>query len=198
MKKKIFLAILIILIVVFLINLGRNFLILKKIFDSNDEFKNHLSDNYLFEETIEFSNGSFSSLQNTLYFYNGTYLLRTYYDNIPYTVHWYNSSSNELVSFDEDGSTDNDFTNFTEDINHIFLNNLNNENITISTILCQNLFTPFSIENNYYIIKANNSTMYINKETCLIEKILSATTTLSFKIQENIVTNENVTKPNSL
>lgn len=201
MKKKIFLVILvifIIIVVLFLINLGRNFVILKNIFNSNNEFKNNLSDNYLFEEIVEFSNGSFSTLQNTLYVCNGTYLLKTYYNNTPYTVHWYDSNTNELVSFDENGSTNNSFVGFTQYINHMFLNKLNNEDITISTILCQNLFTPFTVENNCYIINVNNSTIYINKETCLIERILSGTTTLSFKLQENIVSDQNVTKPNSL
>ena len=80
MKKKILLiilAILVILIALFLINLGRNYLILKTIYDSNTDFTITLSNSY-FEQTIDFSNEYMPTAQTILYSYNGTYLLKTY------------------------------------------------------------------------------------------------------------------------
>ena len=221
MKKKILLtilAILVILIALFLINLGRNYLILKKIYDSNTDFTSTLSNSY-FEQTIDFSNEYMPTAQTILYSYSGTYLLKTYNDNVPYSVLWYDSNTDESIFFDDnealqdlydlnsDGSTSvdelginlyNTDTLFTGVYSNLLLHNFGDENTVISTILYQNLFTPLIAKNNYYVFKFNELTIYLNKETNLIEKIITDNATISDKVEKNIVTREDVAKPDSL
>ena len=203
MKKKILLiilAILVILIALFLINLGRNYLILKKIYDSNTDFTSTLSNSY-FEQTIDFSNEYMPTAQTILYSYNGTYLLKTYNDNVPYSVLWYDSNTDESIFFDESGYDPNSTatTNlFTGSYQIVLLNSLGDDNTVISTILYQNLFTPLIAKNNCYVFKFNELTIYLNKETNLIEKIITDNATISYKVEKNIVTNEDVAKPDSL
>lgn len=203
MKKKILLiilAILVILIALFLINLGRNYLILKTIYDSNTDFTSTLSNSY-FEQTIDFSNEYMPTAQTILYSYNGTYLLKTYNDNVPYSVLWYDSNTDESIFFDESGYDPNSTatTNlFTGSYQIVLLNSLGDDNTVISTILYQNLFTPLIAKNNCYAFKFNELTIYLNKETNLIEKIINDNATISYKVEKNIVTNEDVAKPDSL
>ena len=203
MKKKILLiilAILVILIALFLINLGRNYLILKTIYDSNTDFTSTLSNSY-FEQTIDFSNEYMPTAQTILYSYNGTYLLKTYNDNVPYSVLWYDSNTDESIFFDESGYDPNSTatTNlFTGSYQIVLLNSLGDDNTVISTILYQNLFTPLIAKNNCYAFKFNEVTIYLNEETNLIEKIITDNATISYKVEKNIVTNEDVAKPDSL
>lgn len=203
MKKKILLtilAILVILIALFLINLSRNYLILKTIYDSNTDFTSTLSNSY-FEQTIDFSNEYMPTAQNILYSYNGTYLLKTYNDNVPYSALWYDSNTDESLFFDENGYDPNSTatTNlFTGSYQIVLLNSLGDDNTVISTILYQNLFTPLIAKNNCYVFKFNELTIYLNKETNLIEKIITDNATISYKVEKNIVTSEDVAKPDSL
>lgn len=203
MKKKILLtilAILVILIALFLINLSRNYLILKTIYDSNTDFTSTLSNSY-FEQTIDFSNEYMPTAQTILYSYNGTYLLKTYNDNVPYSALWYDSNTDESLFFDENGYDPNSTatTNlFTGSYQIVLLNSLGDDNTVISTILYQNLFTPLIAKNNCYVFKFNELTIYLNKETNLIEKIITDNATISYKVEKNIVTNEDVAKPDSL
>lgn len=203
MKKKILLtilAILVILIALFLINLSRNYLILKTIYDSNTDFTSTLSNSY-FEQTIDFSNEYIPTAQTILYSYNGTYLLKTYNDNVPYSVLWYDSNTDESLFFDENGYDPNSTatTNlFTGSYQIVLLNSLGDDNTVISTILYQNLFTPLIAKNNCYVFKFNELTIYLNKETNLIEKIITDNATISYKVEKNIVTSEDVAKPDSL
>ncbi len=199
MKKKILtiiIIIIVILIALFLINLGRNYFILRKICDSNTDFKMTLN-NYYYEENTEYAS-TLSPTQNILYAYNGTYLLKIYDDGNPYVTNWYNSSTDESVSFDENGSVDNDLTNLTEYYKNVLLNGFEDDNTVISSILSQNLFTPFSVKDNCYIINFNDSTVSINTNTCLIEKRVSGNTTKTYEIEKDSVTNEDVQKPDSL
>ena len=224
MKKKILLtilAILVILIALFLINLGRNYLILKKIYDSNTDFTSTLSNSY-FEQTTDFFNdlnNYLPTIQTTLYSYNGIYLLKTYDDGISSSTLWYDSNTNESIFFDDnealqdlydlnsDGSTSvdelginlyNTDTLFTGVYSNLLLHNFGDENTVISTILYQNLFTPLIAKNNCYVFKFNELTIYLNKETNLIEKIINDNATISYKVEKNIVTSEDVAKPDSL
>lgn len=206
MKKKILLiilAILVILIALFLINLGRNYLILKTIYDSNTDFTSTLSNSY-FEQTTDFFNdlnNYLPTIQTTLYSYNGIYLLKTYNDNVPYSVLWYDSNTDESIFFDESGYDPNSTatTNlFTGSYQIVLLNSLGDDNTVISTILYQNLFTPLIAKNNCYVFKFNELTIYLNKETNLIEKIITDNATISYKVEKNIVTSEDVAKPDSL
>ena len=203
MKKKILLtilAILVILIALFLINLSRNYLILKTIYDSNTDFTSTLSNSY-FEQTIDFSNEYMPTAQTILYSYNGTYLLKTYNDNVPYSALWYDSNTDESLFFDENGYDPNSTatTNlFTGSYQIVLLNSLGDDNTVISTILYQNLFTPLIAKNNCYAFKFNELTIYLNKETNLIEKIITDNATISYKVEKNIVTSEDVAKPDSL
>lgn len=203
MKKKILLtilAILVILIALFLINLSRNYLILKTIYDSNTDFTSTLSNSY-FEQTIDFSNEYMPTAQTILYSYNGTYLLKTYNDNVPYSALWYDSNTDESLFFDENGYDPNSTatTNlFTGSYQIVLLNSLGDDNTVISTILYQNLFTPLIAKNNCYVFKFNELTIYLNKETNLIEKIITDNATISYKVEKNIVTSEDVAKPDSL
>lgn len=203
MKKKILLtilAILVILIALFLINLGRNYLILKKIYDSNTDFTSTLSNSY-FEQTIDFSTEYMPNAQTILYSYSGTYLLKTYNDDVPYSVLWYDSNTDESIFFDENGYDPNSTatTNlFTGSYQIVLLNSLGDDNTVISTILYQNLFTPLIAKNNCYVFKFNELTIYLNKETNLIKKIITDNATISYKVEKNIVTSEDVAKPDSL
>ncbi len=203
MKKKILLtilAILVILIALFLINLGRNYLILKKIYDSNTDFTSTLSNSY-FEQTIDFSTEYMPTAQTILYSYSGTYLLKTYNDDVPYSVLWYDSNTDESIFFDENGYDPNSTatTNlFTGSYQIVLLNSLGDDNTVISTILYQNLFTPLIAKNNCYVFKFNELTIYLNKETNLIEKIITDNATISYNVEKNIVTSEDVAKPDSL
>ena len=203
MKKKILLtilAILVILIALFLINLGRNYLILKKIYDSNTDFTSTLSNSY-FEQTIDFSTEYMPNAQTILYSYSGTYLLKTYNDDVPYSVLWYDSNTDESIFFDENGYAPNSTatTNlFTGSYQIVLLNSLGDDNTVISTILYQNLFTPLIAKNNCYVFKFNELTIYLNKETNLIKKIITDNATISYKVEKNIVTSEDVAKPDSL
>lgn len=203
MKKKILLtilAILVILIALFLINLSRNYLILKTIYDSNTDFTSTLSNSY-FEQTIDFSNEYMPTAQTILYSYNGTYLLKTYNDNVPYSALWYDSNTDESLFFDENGYDPNSTTTtnlFTGSYQIVLLNSLGDNNTVISTILYQNLFTPLIAKNNCYVFKFNKLTIYLNKETNLIEKIITDNATISYKVEKNIVTSEDVAEPDSL
>lgn len=203
MKKKILLtilAILVILIALFLINLSRNYLILKTIYDSNTDFTSTLSNSY-FEQTIDFSTEYMPNAQTILYSYSGTYLLKTYNDDVPYSVLWYDSNTDESLFFDENGYDPNSTatTNlFTGSYQIVLLNSLGDDNTVISTILYQNLFTPLIAKNNCYVFKFNELTIYLNKETNLIEKIITDNATISYKVEKNIVTSEDVAKPDSL
>ncbi len=199
MKKKILIIIVIIIVILialFLINLGRNYFILRKICDSNTDFKTTLN-NYYYEENTEYAS-ALSPTQDILYAYNGIYLLKTYDDGNPYVTSWYDSSTNESVSFDETGLIDNNLTNFAEYYKNVLLNGFEDDGTVIGSILSQNLFTPFSVKDGCYVINFNDSTVSINTKTYLIEKKVSGDTTKTYKIEKDSVTSEDVPKPDSL
>lgn len=185
-----------ILIIPSLINLFINYSILNKICKSNEEFKRSIN-NYYYVHNQEYSQGVFENIKTEIYYHDGIYLSKTYTDDKFYVMSWFDSNTNETYGIDSTGNETSDvYTGFTEDYKNILLNGKEESNKVISAILWQNLFTNFGSNDEYYVIKYNDSSIYIDKETNLINKFISGDVTSTFDIKLDSVTSEDVKKEN--
>lgn len=194
MKKKIAITIFSILIIVsilLLINIARNYLILQNIYKTNEKESNFK--NYYFENITEYAH-ELATIKSIIYLYNGVYNVKTFRDDKLVSINWYDSNTNESININENGENTIENTDWIENsYKEILLNETK-----ISDILCQNFFRPFVIEDNKYKIKYSDTTIYINKKTGLVEKVMAGDTIQTYKLQKDIVTKSDVEKVNSL
>lgn len=201
MKKKVLtviIAILIAIVLLFLGNLLRNYIILKGICDSNNEFKNS-------RQGYHFVSSNYNSIVGTIredvYFYDGEYFDITYLNNELYSMCWYDSNTKEGISTDkyleETDEVPKSDTSFLENYADNFLiTSGESNNIAISQLLKNNLFRFINSKDGNYIINYNGTTSYVNKNTKFITKYVSDDIVFEYNIDLNNVSENNVSKNN--
>ena len=201
MKKKILtviIAILIAIILLFLGNLLRNYIILKGICNSTNEFKNS-------RQGYHFVSSNYNSIVGTIredvYFYDGEYFDITYLNNELYSMCWYDSNTKEGISTDkyleETDEVPKSDTSFLENYADNFLiTSGESNNIAISQLLKNNLFRFINSKDGNYIINYNGTTSYVNKKTKFITKYISDDIVFEYNIDLNNISENNVSKNN--
>ena len=207
MKKflKIILTIFIFLFILFCINLTRNFIILNNIYKTQSDFFANL-DNYYFTE--EFGTVSLFNTRKIQLYKDNTYLCKTITNNKEDYI-WLNKNTKEFIFSDNSVINPNYETtlNFLEN-SLIFINYFNENSIKLNDLVYSNLFNILTLNNTTdwlqeqtYIIRLKNSNFefYIGKNSSLIRAIKyndsSGIGGYIFKIEKNVVTSEDIKKP---
>lgn len=191
MKKfsKIFLIIFIICCILLISFFIRNYMIINRIYNLQEKELSKIenSNNYLYEQK---STDNIGNVYIQIYFKDGIYKSITYFkdelDNIDYL------NTNEQFEQEE-------LNNLIEEIQMITCMFVRDNSTTKIPI-----FQFIKSKDNQYIIsipktKTDTDYLYINKDTGIIEKwITNDNSVFTFKITENVVTDENIKKPESM
>lgn len=202
MKKKIIMILFIllaILFIIFIINLVRNYIIIKDIVDYNSTLKDNIS-NYYFKYEILGENDNNKTVAE--YYYKDRIMLLKLRFMDTETINWYNFNTNEY-EIENKEETNNALGVYNEE--NIY--NLALFPYEVKDVVLDYLFKPITCENNTYKIKINNTEYYINKDTKIIEKIISQKkdvnntitqekTETSYELKTNCITDKDVEKPN--
>lgn len=178
--KKIVLILILIIFIVFLVNLTRNYLILKSLFSFNKYINN-----YYFEETIKSND---IKNKNCIYAQNNNYYIEMYENDEKIYNMWIDDISKEYIlqDIEKNQITKEEYSDFyTKKYKAIYLNC---HDVTISNLLIQKyLFTPIIEEDNEYIIMVynNEAKVFINKDSKLIDKVISKDIEINYKLQNN-------------
>ena len=206
MKKnvlKIVILILIILLLLIVINIYRNYSILKKISKSNEELKNSLN-NYYFKQVsnlnseFPYGNYSISSFTDELFVKDNSLKHILYLNNKVQVIEWFDDNTKENISINEQDKTISTNSQNEKELNLVYKEQPNQIFITkdlVSKLLLSNIFTPFAVKDGCYVIKDSDWTYYINKDTCLIEKGIGNSYTFTYTLEKNVVTNDDIQKP---
>ena len=196
---NIVIIVVIILIVLFLVNLCRNYSILNGIYDSNKNFKNSVK-NYHIVKNYDLNMEITKTIKEDVYFNEGIYLVKTYMNEEIYNIGWCNTNTNESISVDKtlenskESESNTDFYKeryYEKDL--LLYENEKNSEIT-SQILMKNIFKPITIKDGCYVIEANNSIIYVDKETKLVKKYIQGDTTVTLSVEEGTVTADDIAK----
>lgn len=202
-RMKILVTVIIVVIAIFIlgiiVNVIRNNLIMKKLYESSSELKTSIK-NYYYEKNSELSEGETRTTTYKIYNYNDKYLIKEYYnDEGNITTEWIDKSIPEYVSINEKTG---------EKTQEIKMKEYDKEyeealfSTTIDTvgygkILTANIFTPIKIEDNCYVINYDNTTFYVNTNMGIISKVFyeNGNVSCTYKLKNNAVIENEVIKP---
>ena len=202
-RMKILVTVIIVVIAIFIlgiiVNVIRNNLIMKKLYESSSELKTSIK-NYYYEKNSELSEGETRTTTYKIYNYNDKYLIKEYYnDEGNVTTEWIDKSIPEYVSINEKTG---------EKTQEIKMKEYDKEyeealfSTTIDTvgygkILTANIFTPIKIEDNCYVINYDNTTFYVNTNMGIISKVFyeNGNVSCTYKLKNNAVIENEVIKP---
>lgn len=207
MKKKIlkiFAIILLILLVLFALNCLRNYTIIKDIYTKNNGYLNNLS-NFHNKTIIKFLENNITQ-EHELWYKDGIYLSTTTQNNEKKSFIWENINTKEFFGGEylEDGTfqefSKEQFEEFNPKETDTYLKILFDSSETFAGVFKANIFRFIISEGNCYIINTPYFQKNVNKNSGLIESIRNVKkntryteTTVIF--EENVVTDENITKP---
>lgn len=190
---KIIIPITILLLILFMINIIRNYNILNQIAKQNEETEISM-ENYYFEHITETEPYTY---KEEIYVYDGTYLIKDYMNDKLYKKIWFDLSSGQSISIDDNNNFNRNvsYSSFQREYKEILLIKQDSKKETFKKLLLNYLFKPIQEENNNYMIKKDDNKIYINKETGLIEKIISDKSKQTYKIEGNTTTENDVKSP---
>ena len=190
---EIFSIIIIIIGLLFIINFIRNFIILRNIYNLSKDFDN--STNYYVEINTTTLQGN-SRIEE--YYRDGLTLTKFITNNkIDYII-WHNNKDGEIIYLKKDEDENIVQIDMDKDKMYFYINSIKfAQNNSFGDILIKNLFNIIKTDKNAYKIKTESYTEYINKDTGLVEKLISEKNNVNIQITyiENKVTVENVNKP---
>ncbi len=205
MKKKIYIIVATIIIIISILLIGmifnviRNNSIMKKTYESSKELNNSIK-NYYYEKKSELSEGETRTTEYKIYNYENKYLIKEYYneDGI-ITTEWVDKNIPEYLSINEKTKEETqeikmkDFDKEYEEA--LFFKTL--DTIGYGKILVNNILKPIKIENNCYVIDYEDTTFYVNTNTGIISKVFYANNNVlcTYKLKNNSVIEEEVIKP---
>lgn len=190
---KIIIPIIVLLLLLFIINFIRNYHILNQIEKQNAAIESS-TDNYYFEHITETEPYTY---KEEIYVYNGAYIVKDYMNDELYKTIWFDLSSGKSVSIDNNNnlSQNVDYTSFQREYKEILLIKQDSKKETLRKLLISNLFKPIQKENESYIIKKDDNKIYVNENTGLIEKEVSDKSTQTYKLEQNITSENDVKRP---
>ena len=190
---KIIIPIIILLLAIFSINFIRNYYILNQIAKQNETIENSIN-NYYFEQITK---GERYSYKEKIYVYEGTYNIKDYIDEKLYKVIWFDTNSGKSVSIDDNNNLNQNinYSRFQREYKKILLIKQDSKKETLHKLIISNLFRPIEEKEEYYIIKKDINTIYINKETGLIEKEESEKSTQTYTLEQNTTSENDVKSP---
>lgn len=190
---KIIIPIIILLLAIFSINFIRNYYILNQIAKQNETIENSIK-NYYFEQITK---GERYSYKEKIYVYEGTYNIKDYIDEKLYKVIWFDTNSGKSVSIDDNNNLNQNinYSRFQREYKKILLIKQDSKKETLHKLIISNLFRPIEEKEEYYIIKKDINTIYINKETGLIEKEESEKSTQTYTLEQNTTSENDVKSP---
>ncbi|MCI8310074.1 MAG: hypothetical protein HFJ45_07965 [Clostridia bacterium] len=207
MKKilRFIMTILILVFVIFIINLVKNYMIIKKIFEKNYEFETSLK-SYTYEEI---STDSSETLKKVVVFQDGFYMCKSYINNELKNIKWFDSNTDRIVEINEnneiieelirDSKIDTEFMNFYKNVLITGICKETEKAECINKILKENMFNKISEKDNSYVLKFNDMVIYIDKASNLICKCSFENVVITYDIKNGIETNYNIfEKPYSL
>lgn len=196
MKKKFFIVIIILIIlfiILFLINFGRNYFILKKIYDLGSKFET--GENYRVQEKINTSN---NKMVINYYYMDKKYLyIEEEQDKNYNCIIFHNLDTEEYSKFTanengelllEDNQIQDNKGNFIETFIYY-------KNYEFSYLLKKNIFKIIKEDSENYIINvSNNNDEYIDKETGLLTKIKSESNNIDIEVtfEKNVVDSKTI------
>lgn len=198
---KLILIVFVILIILFAVNLLRNYIITKDIIEYS--LGDNISNFYFKYETTD------KSSDNKVvgeYYYKDGILLEKLVNLDEEIINWYNFNTSEYETTVE--SSDEEIIDYDKEYENtkIYELSLLSNKYTIKDILLNYMFKPITSEDNCYKLTIDDKEYYINKDTKLIEKSISSTektneyvtqesteTVYEFKI--DVVTDTDVEKP---
>ncbi len=194
MKKNIILIIVVIcaiLIILLGANLIRNYTIISKICEAEEDVKNSLN-NYYYEETTRY-NTEEETTKSEIYVLDGIYDWNFYIDeNLEGTL-YINSNTGEVIKSEE---TLNEEFEIEELYQNMLLTSDVSKDDLIKLILLENIYKPLKKEENQYVINLDDFVVYVDAETNLVTKWTSENVTKTFAYEKDVVTAEDVEEPN--
>lgn len=200
-RMKILVTFIIVVIAIFIlgiiVNVIRNNLIMKKLYENSSELKTSIK-NYYYEKNSELSEGETRTTTYKIYNYNDKYLIKEYYnDEGNITTEWIDKSIPEYVSINEktgEKTQEIKMKEFDEEYEEaLFATTI--DTVGYGKILTANIFTPIKIEDNCYVINYDDTTFYINKNTGIISKAFYRNVSCTYKLKNNAVIENEVIKP---
>lgn len=190
---KIIIPIIILLLAIFSINFIRNYYILNQIAKQNETIENSIK-NYYFEQITK---GERYSYKEKIYVYEGTYNIKDYIDEKLYKVIWFDTNSGKSLSIDDNNNLNQNinYSRFQREYKKILLIKQDSKKETLHKLIISNLFRPIEEKEEYYIIKKDINTIYINKEKGLIEKEESEKSTQTYTLEQNTTSENDVKSP---
>lgn len=168
MKKvwKILIAILAILVILFLVNLIRNYTILKGIYSTNEKIiENH--SNYYFKKSIFSEDLKEVELVVEDYHKDNLYLRKTEFEDSQ-NILLYNSDTKEVhrddISMEKDIADEPLIVTLESNYQPALLSSY----IDLKMLLLKYLLKPITYENDNYVIEIDDSKHLINKETKMV------------------------------
>lgn len=175
MKKlfKIILILIVLLILLFIINLIRNTLIINKLFSAESKLGN-ITDYYYKHE-----DNDIKQIQEV--YENENYFLEIITTNNTTFKVLFDKTTNTLTTISKDNkitTENNSAYKITAPYKNVFFL----EDTDKSEVIKEYFLKPITTEDNFYIIKYNNSetSWYVNKDTYQIEKYISAAGNTSY------------------
>ena len=200
-RMKILVTVIIVVIAIFIlgiiVNVIRNNLIMKKLYETSSELKTSIK-NYYYEKNSELSEGETRTTTYKIYNYNDKYLIKEYYnDEGNVTTEWIDKSIPEYVSINEktgEKTQEIKMKEFDEEYEEaLFATTI--DTVGYGKILTANIFTPIKIEDDCYVINYDDTTFYINKNTGTISKAFYGNVSCTYKLKNNAVIENEVIKP---
>lgn len=193
MKKflKFVLILSIILIITFLVNLIRNYLILKSIFSINND-----SSNYYFEENSNIIANNIT-YKTCIYSKDDKYYIEVYENDKHIHNIWIDNINKEYIlqDIEKNQTTREEYNDFyTNKYKFVYMNC---HDLTISNLIIKKyLFTPIAEKDNEYVIKIyDDEKVFVDKESKFINKIVSKDSEINYKFNNTSPINLNINKP---
>lgn len=201
---KIILIVLVIVILLALINIIRNYSIIKEIRDANIEFKENFSKvtNFsLLKETKSTGESGYMNVKIEIYYKDGIYLDKeegnindtkatviTWFDyNTQQGIKIHDNTEEEVESKDMDSSKGITLINTLDEIT---------DKDVFETLFTRYLFKPIVVKEDCYIFSDDGTDTYVNKETKLVKKVIGENISETQEFKEGVVKDTDVEKPN--
>lgn len=193
MKKlnKILLILFFILIIIFFINLIRNYMILKNIFSSNNTLKENLNNYYL--EANDTSNVT----KTCIYSKDNVYAVDIYENNELIKSIWIDANNYEYVEKDinKNEVINKDYDDFYTKYYQFLC--LDFHDFSIHSLISKSyLLKSISEKNNEYKINIyDNATVFVDKESKLIKRMITDTNEIYYKLDNYNKIDKELLKP---
>ena len=202
-RMKILVTFIIVVIAIFIlgiiVNVIRNNLIMKKLYENSSELKTSIK-NYYYEKNSELSEGETRTTTYKIYNYNDKYLIKEYYnDEGNITTEWIDKSIPEYVSINEktgEKTQEIKMKEFEKEYEEaLFATTI--DTVGYGKILTANILKPIKIEDNCYVINYDDTTFYVNINTGIISKVFygNGNVSCTYKLKNDSVIENEVIKP---